>query len=57
MSLLIGIRGPSETEGFDPAGIRSFCRFYTNQVRKDEVLTKKIAWFQAKVRCGTGSRD
>jgi hypothetical protein len=55
--LLIGIRGPSETEGFDPAGIRSFCRFYTNQVRKDEVLTKKIAWFQAKVRCGTGSRD
>ncbi|RSH87204.1 hypothetical protein EHS25_003113 [Saitozyma podzolica] len=23
-------------------------KFYTNQVRKDEVLTKKIAWFQAK---------
>jgi hypothetical protein len=49
MSLLIGIRAPSETEGFDLASIRSSCRFYTNQVRRDEVLTKKIAWFQAKV--------
>lgn len=50
MKLLIGIRGPSKTDGSDTVSVRSSCRFYTNQVRKDEVLTKKIAWFQAKVR-------
>lgn len=42
----------SATDYRDPSEIiRSalLIRFYNNQVRKDEELSIKIAWFQAKV--------